>query len=347
MNVRSFPQKKVFAVLLLSLLVVFSLACNKVQVNDLGSQEGTSLEGLRAVRQSVTVAGATEQKMVDILLVIDDSGSMKEDSLALASRLAGFATMLEDGQFDWQMCLTTTNYNGHDGESKVWVKTTGDNLILKKTDGDIGAILTNTIDDMTFGGRGGGRSDERGVASIAGHLAKRNQHNCYRQNALTAVILISDENERSQGDNLENIDKPDKLIEAYESYRSESSLGSKLVVNSIIVQSGDTVCKAEQDAQPDSIGHYGTVYEELSQKTRGSVSSICSEDYAENLDLIYESIVKSSVMVQMQCVPVNAVQWTSSIDRSYLTMTPAGDQMMVENAYSSSATVTMDYQCAN
>src|SRR5207253_7386084 len=149
---------------------------------------------------------------VDILLVIDDSGSMKTDQLKLASKLSGFASQLESSSvsMDWQMCVTVTRdqlISGkyYWGASVNWVGYTpasGPQYLLKKGTSGLNDIFTKTINAIGAGVPGSG--DERGIKAAYHHFyngepGASGSSGCYRKDAAVAVIVISDEDERSVG----------------------------------------------------------------------------------------------------------------------------------------------------
>ena len=251
--------------------------CSKVQVSDIASESQ-----VKATREAAAEAAAiaikdirsrsaslnSETSKVDLLLVIDNSGSMKEDSLALASKLSEFFTYLSDSKIDWQMCLASTSLNTL-GKSYDW-KGGASGKVLNKQTLNIQTVVTESVSYL-FGLSG--TSDERGVAQSYKHLINLENKNCYRDGASFVSIIISDEDERSTGETDYNtiLPKPLKInistgpieeIDRPEFYLSEFKLrqpNKNIQVHSIVIPSKDDVCFATQNKY--SQVSYGTFYE--------------------------------------------------------------------------------------
>ncbi|NCN95709.1 MAG: hypothetical protein GW917_03210, partial [Bdellovibrionales bacterium] len=155
-------------------------------------------------------------------------------------------------------------------------------------------------------------SDEQGIHAMRLMLANYSGSGCLRGNSTLAVILISDENERSVGGNqswstaqyqpLTSMNYPDNLISAVASKYNSGSYVKPFIWNSIIVMPGDSQCESIQDSQGVP-SFFGTLYNEMSNKTGGHVGSICSSDYSQNLQYIRNRVVETMPYVQLECVP--------------------------------------------
>lgn len=293
----------------------------------------------------------TSNNKLDILLVVDDSSSMLADNQRLASRLQGFVNDLSAQGFDWQMCATVTNatrYSSSDpnyywGLSQNWSGNPNTpKWILKSGTANTNQIFTDTIN--AIGAGWAGTDDERAIKAAWWHLwngepGVAGTSGCYRADAGLAVIVLSDEDERSIGGDQtqayyqDEKNKPlesDDLPQTYVNYVKQVFGNTKrFSVNSIIVRPQDTTCKASQDAE-GSISHYGTKYAELSNLTGGYIGSICDTDYSTNLNYFKSVIVKSQASFPLQCsaptnmnVTVNPTYtYTSSISNSRIIFTP-------------------------
>ena len=94
-----------WAASMMKLLVILAMliACNKNKTRTSFSSEQTSAA---ETTESFTTEKKTHDKL-DILLVIDESGSMSTVHLTLASRLNDLLAAVSDS--DWQIAITTTN----------------------------------------------------------------------------------------------------------------------------------------------------------------------------------------------------------------------------------------------
>lgn len=333
----------------------------------------TATPGGRTVNYSTVVPANPNQ--VDILLIIDDSGSMKADQTKLANRLSGFASLLESASvpMDWQMCVTVTRdqaINGkyYWGASVVWEGYTppANTLpwVLKKGTSGLNTIFTKTIDAIGAGVAGSG--DERGLKAAYHHFYNGDPDSgvskCYRKGAAVAVIVISDEDERSVAGDcsrlksdmredpatckaLENEDLPATLLA-----QAKTIFGSnvRFTFNSIVV--GDATCEHDQDTTPDDSGnrspsHQGTKYLEMSNLTNGGVGSICAADYSANLNLFKDKILNSLSSLTLECSPLPGtlvVSVDGTVTNAY---TLTGAVLNFNNAIAEGKTVALTYKC--
>lgn len=267
---------------------------------------------LTKIEQEVLVKHT--QKNLDILLVLDDSLSMKPVLLRLAQRLSQFVRMLEQDGLNWQMCYTTTGGQQVGstisfGQSKAWKELNG-SIVLKKGDANLDQVFFNTINTLSIGANLSG--DERGLKATTEHLQKNSS--CYRTGASLAVILISDEDEASVGGDASRIKANDSSA-SYQALTAIDQPAARLAViksnldpsaqftfNSIIVQPGDNQCEAEQDLD-EAPSYAGTYYAAMSELSGGGLGSICDNNYSKNLKLFKDRIVNTLKEVELQCEP--------------------------------------------
>lgn len=320
---------------------------------------------LRDVSATTTVD--PKNNKLDIVLVVDDSNSMLEDNLKLASKLQGFVSKLEGTQLDWQMCLTVTravNTNAW-GASTFWqtsdLKNDRSNYILKKgmyTSSQLNNVFKHT---MSFVGAGwAGSDDERAIYAMWYHIYNgdykySDASGCYRRDSAVTYIIISDEDERSVGGDasqalyngeykaLETKDQPTEFVRAF---KETFGADKRFTVNSIIVQPGDTSCKASQDTATAK-SHYGVKYKELSTLTGGGVSSICASDFGVNLDSFINNIQGSLSSLPLECPPYQGnvgVSFTPNIGG--MTTTVQGSSLVFSKVVPVGTKVSVTYKCA-
>lgn len=290
---------------------------------------------------SETVPEAASQ--LDILLVVDDSGSMYQDNARLASKLSGFISKLEASNIDWQMCVTSTDVDYFQGRPIQWQG--GNGHILRKNSGNLSSIFAAT---MKWIGAGFS-SDEQGIKAMNLSIQDNARSNCYRANAGLSVIVISDEDERSVGGNRsvnEHQYKPLGSLNTPNSFLATVNqvfpVGKRFVVNSIIVN--DSQCKAQQDAQGE-LSFFGTKYKELSNLTNGVVESICAPDFAVSLANIHSACIRTLGSLKLSCTPketpvinVNSTPFTSFTIIN-------GNEVIFNPVIPGPATITGSYCC--
>ena len=239
---------------------------------------------------------------LDILLVVDDSGSMYQDNARLAAKLSGFINQLESSNIDWQMCVTSTDVDYFKGRPIQW-QGANSGHILKKSSGNLSNIFRDTIKWIGAGFS----SDEQGIHAMNLSLLDNARSNCYRQNAGLSVIVISDEDERSVGGDItKNAQqfKPLGPLNTPNSFLNTVNqvfpVGKRFVVNSIVVK--DNQCRLQQDAQGE-LSFYGTKYKELSNLTGGVIESICAPDFAVSLRNIHSACIRTLGSLKLACMP--------------------------------------------
>ena len=280
---------------------------------------------------------------LDILLVVDDSGSMYQDSSRLARKLAGFADKLERSNIDWQMCVTSTDVGYYGGRPIQWLGGTPGH-ILTKNSGDLNHIFVKT---MKFIGAGFS-SDEQGIKAMNLSVKDNHRSGCYRDRAGLTVLIISDEDERSVGGNrslspndyrpLGALNTPQSFINTV---RDRFPAGKRLTVNSIVVK--DSTCQAQQNAQGER-AFFGSQYMALSNLTGGTSQSICMSDYSRALNYCYERIRDSLGTITLACLPRETPRVTLD-DDPYTSFTVDQRQLIFNPVIQGPATVSGQYCC--
>lgn len=306
-----------------------------------------------------------QNNRLDILLVIDDSKSMLADNQRLAARMQGFVNDLSSAGMDWQMCLTLTrpmkisesNPNYYWGASYNWAgHSASPQYILKKGTTNLWQIFENTVNHIGAGWAG--TDDERAIKAAWWHLwngepGVAGTSGCYRDNAGLAVIILSDEDERSIGGDetqayyASERNKPlenDDLPQTYVNYvRTVFGAQKRFTVNSIIVRPGDNQCMQAQDAE-GSKSHFGVKYAELSNLTQGYIGSICDSDYSNNLKYFKDAIVRSQASVPLKCTPTGQVTVTVSPNYTH-TSAVNGTNLVFTPQIPAGSTVRVQYTC--
>ena len=296
---------------------------------------------------------------VDLLMVVDDSNSMAPDNLKLAIKLQTFVADLTASGIDWQMCTTVTRSQDvfstgvyYWGASHNWIGYLGSpSWILNAGAINPYAIFTDTI--STIGAGWAGTDDERGIKAAWWSFNYAEYNHCYRSDASLAVILISDEDERSIGGNqalqfytdeykpLEFDDQPQELINKV---KQKFGFAKRFSFNSIIVKPGDTACMAEQDAG-GSKSHYGYNYNELSQLTGGASTSICEADFATNLNYFKDRLINTLSSVPLECAPIGNVAISITPAMSGITTSIQSNTLIFNPAVPAGRTIKLVYNC--
>ncbi|WP_413288683.1 hypothetical protein [Bdellovibrio sp. HCB337] len=296
--------------------------------------------------------------LVDVLIVNDNSASMSFEQTQLAARLSGFVQKLEDQKADYRIAITTTDISNSGNPARAinqsgalqdgrLIKFPNGEYFLTKASGTLQQKDTwfkqtlqrpETASCELFIKNNYGKAgydaaysancpsgDERGI--YAANMVVRNNPNSFiRKDAHLAIIVLADEDERSQlywynqqnpgtypGFDLEALDQPQALVSAS---RAAYGGGKLVSIHSMIVL--DENCKRTQGNQlvvnglGTVSGSYGLIYKQASDMTRGVVGDICSSDYTSKLGEISTNILDRKNSVPLACSNPSNLQVTIS-----------------------------------
>ncbi len=246
---------------------------------------------------------------IDILIIDDNLYSMEVEQKKMAERFPSFVSAL--GDLDYQIAVTTTDIDSVNpklnlsGKVVDWSGTTS-KLLTPKTP-KASDVFKNTIkrsETIGCADRGdcpSGNEQPLKAAILAMQQRFTNNAGVFRDNVDLALIILSDEDEMSDGP--ANATKPQEVIDAF---KTEFGNTKRLRSFGIIVQSGDTVCRALQLAQTagGNGAFYGTHAEELARLTGGTTNSICDVDYSKSLAEISNSVRKLVGTFELAETPV-------------------------------------------
>lgn len=264
--------------------------------DNLGNQSESSVSwtvvGLtRRLTQSIRV---NNYKMVDILVIIDNSGSMEYEQKSMASRTGTLLSVLRG--LDYQIAITTTDQRasavGGDGQFLKINGTTNDYIIKSTTpEATAQAQLSSTLQRKETGDsvEQAIRSTYRVVERYSANEAKARSF--FRDGAQFAALVISDEDESANTPK----NDPENLISLVHNTFNGQKMFS---FHSIITIPGDAQCKA-------TYGYtYGERYQTLSKLTGGVIGSVCAMDYTSQVTGIAQGIRDLLKTLTLQCQPL-------------------------------------------
>lgn len=149
---------------------------------------------------------------IDILFVVDNSGSMGEEQTNLATNFPAFIQVIDESGLDWRVAVTST-----DMDYTYYQQTPLGNLPMSSTGGENGAMLqrcsmarrwiekTDPDAATTFGCAASlgtdGSPDEMPLAAVRAafdeRMADGTNAGFHRDDALLAVVMLTDENDCS------------------------------------------------------------------------------------------------------------------------------------------------------
>lgn len=233
-------------------------------------------------------------KKVDILVVIDNSGSMEYEQKSMAKRVSNFLSILRG--LDYQIGVTTTdprNINLGDGRLIPIAGAQGQYLIdssMNEADAQLRLGQTLQRPETGSGSEQAIRATYRAIERALDHSSPGNSL-LFREGAQFASLVISDEDESdTQAKN-----DPNNLIQLI-----HNSFGGQKTFtwHSIITRPNDTACKAADGYA------YGYRYDQLSRLTGGVIGSVCEMDYASQVSGIADGIRNMLKTLTLQCQPL-------------------------------------------
>jgi hypothetical protein len=249
-------------------------------------------------------------KKIDVLWVIDNSGSMATSQNNLASNFQSFIARFNQSNYDFHMGVVTT-----DGWEKAFSNSTtaqqkarlrdglGSNhsgvFVMDKNTANLSTVFSTNIKQGT-----GGNGDERGLESMRLSLLDPFNVNFRRADAFLAVIIVSDEEDGSSStsafESKPNYYPISRYTDFLDDLTGGTASGRNYSVSSIIVQ--DDACKDQLNS--DNFQRtVGSRYAAMSAATQGVTASLCS-NFGTSLQLISDSIIQLSSVFKLNREPV-------------------------------------------
>lgn len=281
---------------------------------------------------------------VDILFVSDNSGSMSFEQKQMANRFATFIEELDRRNVNYRIGITTTdissptnvarliNQQGALQDGKLIHLGSNRYYISKETFVDTAsrvAAFSAAIQrpetrhcELFLNSQGGvpttasynincPSGDERALYA-ASLTIERNDQSFLRAGAHLAIVVLSDEDARSQAYNSSSqfaLESKDQV--GYLQQLMANQYAAKLLkVHAIIIKPGDLSCLESQNNQTNRVrGSEGHIYAQAAQQTGGIVGNICANDYGSQLYDIASNIGESIYQQSLHCTspqPINA-----------------------------------------
>lgn len=212
----------------------------------------------------------SEAGKVDVLLVIDNSGSMSDEQDKLKDKLPALTKHL--ASTDWQVAVVTTDSSCLAG-GKIIKKSSA------SSEADFAAAILAGIS---------GSGDEKGIKqaqlALSGQCANGN-YNWLRDDASIAVLFVTDENNTCKEfgfDPCEPGNRPGELTAKLKSLR-----GDRARAYGLTWRNNEPGCTSSNG---ESVG---SRYEEVINNTGGFRGSICANDYTNTLEQISRDVARN------------------------------------------------------
>ncbi len=209
-----------------------------------------------------------EQKaaaQIDILWVIDNSGTMVEEQDNLADNFNSFISIIEQSDVDYQIGVISTDMDdpAHQGQLQGTPKIIGrgpDAQDQFAANVKVGAELAGNEQGLMAA-----------YSALTEPLISGANAGFLREGGALAIIFVSDENDHSFG----KIEFYQRIFEQMKGAGNENR-----VIAAAIVGDQPDGCENLQTGSAEA----GTRYHELVQVVGGSIGSICSDDFSVTLN---------------------------------------------------------------
>lgn len=253
--------------------------------------------------------------MVDILFVIDNSGSMESSQAALATNFQSFIKRFNDLGYDFQIGVTTTQAykflfstsnnkvnsfsrlkDGNVYGPSPYTGASGYRIITPSTPNIENVFIKNVLQGTQ------GSGDERAFQSFKVALSEPVNASFHRAEAFLAVVIVSDEDDHSWNSSSEITNSTDSRLHTIASYVDflktfTNTTTNELNFNVSVVGIFDEACKTQLNRE------ILTRYRDLADATKGVKASICG-DFGTQLNFITEQIVKLTSIFKLDRIPL-------------------------------------------
>ena len=245
-------------------------------------------EGVRD-RQTTDIFEQTSGRKVDVLFVVDNSGSMSDEQDNLADNFGDFIQGAERFENEYQLGVVTTdmqsmNHQGKLVEPRVLERGPGiegrfQDAIRVGANGageerGLEASQRALSDPLAFdtGVMCGGDADCQAPDTCVGGFCGGYNRGFLRDDAALEVVYVSDEEDQSQATLNFYVD----FLKNIKGFRNEALMHAHAIVGAIDGRAAD--CNSNHGA-----ADAGRRYVEVAQRTNGGVHSICDNDFGRAL----------------------------------------------------------------
>lgn len=256
-------------------------------------------------------------KKIDILWVIDNSGSMKTSQDNLASNFQAFINRFNQKNYDFHMAVTVTDawekaFNSSSLKSRIkdgavlqknptLIESHSGVFVMDKNTPNMSSVFDINIKQGTLG-----NGDERAFESFKQTLLDPWNVNFRRSDAFLAVIIVSDEEDFSQSSATFNESYTNPKLYTVQSYVDFMDSFTNATVNGknysvSVISVPDDACKTQLSS--DGFARkISTRLPELANLTKGVKGSLCS-NFGDTLDVISDNIIQLSSVFKINQEP--------------------------------------------
>lgn len=268
-----------------------------------------SSENPKYQQHTTTYIQGGAKPMVDILLVIDNSGSMYEEQANISTKLEPLLSHLENTEWQINVITTDTPCPKHNGLPLTWE--------VKENSPQEAAKIYKEATTVGISGSG----DEKGIWMAYQHLsgqAKGCSPDWVREGSKFAIVFLTDEDEHKYKDKLYGAEDILSLFETM-----GKKVGEDAKVYGLISHPDSERCK-------DTVYDKSEVHADVIAATEGLWGDICLTDYSRVLEDISEDVafllsldiplkgIPNSNSIQVKVDDAKFMKW--SVDKDVFTL---------------------------
>lgn len=235
-------------------------------------------------------------KKVDILWVIDNSGTMGPKQTNLANSINSFMSSFVTKNFDYQISVVTTDTRttGAGGQGACAV---GAPAIISPSTANPAAALATTAQVGFFGD-----SAAKGLDAVKQALSAPNSTGCnngfVRDGAFLAIVFFSD------ADDNDSVNSTNNIISFVDSIKTPFTTPDGTAVRSwfasamVAPNASSAACQALGPATET-----GTKFLSIATQTGGPTADICQPNFSSGLLAVSNKILEATTAVHLAAVP--------------------------------------------
>jgi hypothetical protein len=240
--------------------------------------------------------GSVANNNVDILWVIDNSGSMLTKQQNLANGFDSFASVFVNKGFNFNMAIVTTDtratgLGGQAGEFQ------GIPTVITPSTANFANTFKANVVVGSFGDPNAKALDAINL-SLSTALLNGANTGFLRESAHLAVIILSDADDNDSTATVASTKaflsalKPQKFDVISRTYKDNYTVSAVVVDTS---NAGNAVCPAPFED--------GVKFKQIASDTNGSIASICEADFSSGLDSISQRIAEAITEIPLSQAP--------------------------------------------
>ena len=223
-----------------------------------------------------------EVSLLDVLFVVDNSGSMNIFQQELGNQMNMFMNVFDSSGADYHLAVITTDearFRQYDGYS--WID---------KTHNDPVQWMQNVISSIGIRGSGFEKGIEMAKYALEGDAAPGTDYN--REDATLVIIYVSDEPDHSQGS-----------YNSYLSFFDNFKFSPNLMRQFAVIGDYPSGCNFPYLNRTRGIA-FGGGYYEMTQRYNGDWYSICATDWGQQMQNLANTVTTRRVFDIEQSDPI-------------------------------------------